>query len=112
MKYYSEDEMKEIRVVLENEVLNWPGVTTKKMFGCPCYKANNKLFGFVVTNGIVLTKLSDTEQVEVRKEFKSEPFQAGKRTVNGWPRIQINNRNEPEKILPSIKKSYENAVKA
>jgi len=112
LKYYSEDEMKDIREAVDKEILNWPKVTTKKMFGCPCYKANNKLFGFIVTNGIVLTKLTDIEREEVSKKLVSEPFRAGSRTMKGWPQIEITNKTEIKKILPYFKKSYDNALKA
>ena len=109
MQYYSDNEMKEIRIALENEILNWENVTTKKMFGCPCYKANNRLFGFIVTNGVVLTKLSETEREEIVNKFQAEPFQAGKRTVEGWPKVKIINPNEIDMILPYLRKSYHNA---
>jgi hypothetical protein len=33
MKYYSEDETKEIRLALEAEILKWYKVDFKKMFG-------------------------------------------------------------------------------
>ncbi len=52
MQYYSEEETKEIRLAFESEVLNWGRVSFKKMFGCPCYKVNEKLFEFLVTKGI------------------------------------------------------------
>ena len=55
IKYYSEEETKELRLAIEKEVLNWAHVSTKKMFGCPCYQAKGKLFVFLVTNGIVIT---------------------------------------------------------
>jgi hypothetical protein len=47
MKYYSEDQMNDIRMKVEEEILKWEGISTKKMFGCPCYKVNDKLFGFL-----------------------------------------------------------------
>jgi hypothetical protein len=57
MKYYSEEETKEIRLALEGEILRWSQVSVKKMFGCPCYKVKNKMFVFLVTKGIVFTHL-------------------------------------------------------
>ena len=58
MKYYDEEKMHDIRLKIDKEVLSWSNVTTKKMFGCPCYKYKDKLFAFLVTEGVVLTKLS------------------------------------------------------
>ena len=40
MKYYSEEENRELRLAFEDIVLDWARVTKKKMFGCPCYKAD------------------------------------------------------------------------
>ena len=56
MQYYNEEKMKNLRLKLEKEILSWPNVTTKKMYGCPCYKYKEKLFAFLVTDGVVLTK--------------------------------------------------------
>jgi len=55
MKYYSEEDMKDLRRVFEKEVLSWPEVSTKRMFGCPCYQADKRLFAFLVTDGLVIT---------------------------------------------------------
>ena len=57
MKYYNEEKMKNFRLIIEKEILSWPNVTAKKMYGCPCYKYKEKLFAFIVTDGIVLTKV-------------------------------------------------------
>ena len=110
MKYYIEEEMQEIRTALEDEVLTWSNVTTKKMFGCPCYKANNKLFTFLVTGGVVLTKLSEADRESLYSSFKTSPFQAGKKTVNNWPQITIKDRSELSKIIPFVEKSYNTAM--
>jgi hypothetical protein len=55
MKYYDEDVSGNLRLRLENEVMDWPHVSTKKMFGCPCYMVKKNIFVFLVTNGIVIT---------------------------------------------------------
>ena len=34
MKYYSEEETKDLRLAFEDIVLNWARVSKKKMFGC------------------------------------------------------------------------------
>ena len=102
--------MQKIRAALEDKILNWDDVTTKKMFGCPCYKANNKLFGFLVTNGVVFTKLSETERSVVVEKFNAEPFNAGKRSMGRWPQVTINDTKEIDKIIPYLKKSYNNAL--
>jgi TfoX/Sxy family transcriptional regulator of competence genes len=106
MQYYNEEKMKNIRLRLEQEILSWPGVTTKKMYGCPCYKYSNKLFAFLVTNGVVLTKASEQDKVKLSKEFILKPLQAATRTMKGWPQIPIEEASDVQKILSFIKKSY------
>ena len=110
MKYYIEEEMQEIRTAFEDEILCWLNVTTKKMFGCPCYQVNNKLFSFLVTGGVVLTKLSESDRESLNSIYKTTPFQAGKKTVNNWPQITINNKSELAKIITFVEKSYNAAM--
>ncbi|MDG6219473.1 MAG: hypothetical protein QCI00_08545, partial [Candidatus Thermoplasmatota archaeon] len=74
MKYYDEGKMQHLRVRLEEEILRWPDVKTKKMYGCPCYKHKEKLFAFLVTDGVVLTKASERDKLELSKEFQIKPF--------------------------------------
>jgi predicted DNA-binding protein (MmcQ/YjbR family) len=91
---------------IEEEILNWPNVTTKKMYGCPCYKNKEKLFAFLVTDGVVLTKVSDQDKIKLSKEFEIKPFQAGKRTMNKWPQIGVIETTDVEQIIPFLKNSY------
>jgi hypothetical protein len=68
---------------IEKEILSWPDVTTKKMYGCPCYQNKEKLFAFLVTDGVVLTKTSEQDKMKLSKEFEIKPFQAATRTMRG-----------------------------
>lgn len=111
MKYYDESEMKALREIFEKEVLQWPEITTKKMFGCPCYKANDKLFAFLVTGGIVLTRLSDAERNKISKRYKSTPFQAGKKTMKAWVQTPVKEIEDLSEMMPYVKKSYKAALK-
>ena len=110
IKYYIEDEMKAIREGFEEEILTWPHIGTKKMFGCPCYKANDKLFAFLVTRGIVLTKLSDSERKNISKRHDTKPFQAGKKTMNTWIQLPVDEVENITKLMPLVKKSYQAAL--
>lgn len=111
MKYYIEDEMKTIREGLEKTVLNWSGISTRKMFGCPCYKANDKLFAFLVTNGIIITKLTEAERKKISNQYESKPFKAGNKTINTWIQIPVNDAEEITNLIPLVKKSYNTAIK-
>lgn len=107
MQYYNEEKMRNLRLRLEKEVLSWSNVTTKKMYGCPCYKHNDKLFAFLVTNGVVLIKVSEQDKIQLSKEFEVKPFKAGeKRIMYIWPQVSVNTPSDLEKILPFIKNSY------
>ena len=98
--------MNNLRLRIEKEVLSWPDVTTKKMYGCPCYKYKKKLFAFMVTDGVVLTKASEQNKVKLSKEFSVKPFQAATRTMKNWPQIFIDETSDIQKIIPFIKNSY------
>ena len=110
MKYYSEEETKDLRLAFEDIILDWEKVTKKKMFGCPCYKADEKLFTFLVTKGVVITKLDEKEREAITNQFKTAPFQAGQKTVHNWIKIPIESKLDIDKIIPFVKKSYDNAV--
>ncbi len=102
--------MKDLRLAFEEEVLKWDQIDTKKMFGCPCYQANGKLFVFLVTKGIVITKL-DTEEKEIlSQQFSTTSFKASKKTVQNWARIPFNSKKDLDLIMPFVRKSYDRAL--
>jgi len=106
MQYYNEEKMQRLRLKIEKTVLSWPNVTTKKMYGCPCYKYKDKLFAFLVTDGVVPTKVSEQKKLTLSKEFLIQPFKAATRTMKNWPQIPVNETSDLEKIIPFIKNSY------
>jgi hypothetical protein len=110
MKYYTEEDTKELRLTLEKRIFIWPNVTTKKMFGCPCYQVNNKLFVFLVTKGIVFTQLGEVDINELSQKYDTAFFQAGKKIVKKWIRVSIDSK-DLEKIMPYVEKSYETALR-
>jgi TfoX/Sxy family transcriptional regulator of competence genes len=112
MKLYSEEKMKAIREDFEEEFLQHPNVATKKMFGCPSYTANDKLFAFFVTEGIVLTKLLDSELAEALSVPGAQHFEHNQRLVKKWVRVPIKGQAALESVMQLIIKSYENALKA
>lgn len=81
MKYYLEEETKELRLALEKEVLSWVQVSTKKRFGCSCYQSKGKLFAFLVTKGVVITKLQPSGREELLSKHQTSYFQAGKKQL-------------------------------
>ena len=111
MKYYSEEETKDLRLAFEDKVLTWPSIGTRKMYGCPCYKAQGKLFAFLVTKGLVITCLSETDREKLSHQYQTSPFQAGRITIQGWVRIPIQDKREVESVMPYVKRSYRAALK-
>ena len=110
MKYYDEEQMADIREALERQILGWPEVTTKEMMGCLSYFRAKKFFAFLVTNGIVITKLSDDDRKKLAKQVKSEAFEMAGKTVKTWIRIQLRKPADLQMILPFVKKSYEASI--
>ena len=111
MKIYSENQMQLIREEFESEILQRPHVITKKMFGCPCYKAKDNLFAFLVTEGIVLTKLSETERTEALTIPGAQFFEQNHRVVKKWIRIPLKDQNSLNSVMDLVTQSYENALK-
>ncbi len=62
MKHFDVEKMGAVREQLENEILQWPGVLSREMMGCLCYLHGKNMLAFLVTDGIVISKLSDQEE--------------------------------------------------
>ena len=109
MKLYNEEETKELREAFEKEILKWPQTDYKKMFGCPCYLANGKMFAGLVTKAIVITKLNPLEKEELNKLRQAKPFVAGDKIMKSWVQIDLE-PNELQEIMTYVKKSYDRAI--
>ena len=109
IKYYLEEDTRDLRLALEDRVLNWSKVTTKKMFGCPCYQVMGKIFVFLVTKGIVITQLTEVEINDLSEKYDTGFFQAGKKIVKKWIKLSIK-PNDLDKIMSYVRKSYESAL--
>ena len=110
MKYYSEEDTKNLRLALEEEILSWKEVSTKKMFGCPCYQAKGKLFVFLVTKGIVITQLQLADRERISSLYQTGFFKAGKKIVSKWLKISLRDKEDLEGLMPFVRKSYEEAL--
>jgi TfoX/Sxy family transcriptional regulator of competence genes len=109
LKWYIEEETKELRQALEKKILGWDKVTFKKMFGCPCYLANGKMFVGLVTKGVVITKLDESERKELKEIQEISSFKVGKKILKKWVRLKIDPSNL-KTMLPFIEKSYKRAM--
>jgi len=110
MRYYSEEATKDLRAEFEEEVLRWPQATATRMFGCPCYQANGKLFAFLVTNGVVITQPGPSDKEALSRRFHAGPFRDGRWVVRGWLRLSVENRRDLGRIMPFVRKSYQAAL--
>jgi len=93
----------------EENVGRWPQTSTKKMFGCPSYQANGKLFAFLVTNGIVITQLVEPDREALSRRHRTSAFKARRKTVQNWVRLSAENTRDLERIMPFVRKNYEAA---
>ncbi len=105
MDTYSEEAMHAIRISLEREIFRWPGVTTKAIFGLPGYIVNGRVFALLVTGGIILTKLTETDREEVAKHFRTVPVTGHGGIVAAWVQVLLPEKGGLSPILPLVKKS-------
>lgn len=110
MKWYIEEQTTDLRQALEKIILGWYKVTCRKMFGCPCYLANGKMFVGLVTKGVIITKLNEIERKQLNEIIKTQPFKVGKKIMKKWIRINLDHENL-NLVIPFIEKSYEQALK-
>ena len=106
MKYFDTEKMGQIRDELENEILQWPGVLSREMMGCLCYLHEKNMIAFLVTDGIVISKLSEQEQADLSKLSKKVSFKMGAKTFRK-PVWELRTRDNLRTILPFLKKSYQ-----
>ncbi|TMI54437.1 TfoX/Sxy family protein [Candidatus Bathyarchaeota archaeon] len=100
--------MVEIRKAFEDEALTWKGVSSRPMMGCLCYFYDRKVIGFLVTNGIVVMKLSEKDQKELKEKFGGKPFEMAGQTGRLWV-TPLSGPKDVGSVLPSVKKRYEEA---
>src|SRR3989442_13974998 len=106
MKYYDEEKMVETRKMFETEVLAWKGVSSRPMMGCLCYFYNRKFIGFLVTDGIVLMKLSEKDQTSLKEKFGGKPFEMAGQTGRLWV-TPLKGPRDVRFVMPFVRKRDE-----
>ncbi len=109
MQYFDPDAGAPLKDAFDDLVLGWDAVTTKTMFGCPSYLADETLFAVLVTDGIALTSLPTEMRDSIPESFEPGPFQAGDRTVSKWVQVTATDPSDIETLRPFIEASYEQA---
>ena len=107
MQYYVEEQARPLREAFEEIVMPWPDVTTRAMFGCPAYLADERLFAFLVTAGVVITQVRKRDRETLAETFELEPFQAGERTIERWVLVKLSDPAMLGRIMPYVRKSYQ-----
>ena len=110
MGYYSEEAMTDLRRVFELEVLNWPRVTARAMFGCPSYQVDGRVFAFLVTGGVVLTQLLVSDREALQRQYEVAEFKTGERVLKHWIQVALPDRRQLGYVLPYVRRSYERAL--
>lgn len=109
-RYYDPDRMADLRDAFEAGVLDWEGVTTQVMFGCPAYQAQGKLFGFLVTEGLVLTKLDAKARHALERDRDAGPFESDGRTMDRWCRVPVAEPADLDDLMAHVEASYRAAL--
>jgi len=111
MKYYDEEQMGETRQKLERELLLWKNVTSRKIMGSPTFFCGRSFLAFLVTKGIVITKLSDADHANLPRNVK--PFaMTGARVPKNWVMIPLEKPEDIQNAIPYVRQSYEALAKA
>ncbi len=111
MKLYHEERMEPIKEAFEADVLLFPEVNARKMMGCPCYMAGNKMFATIMDDAIVITKLDDADRERLEADFGAGPFTHGTKVMGRWSKVPIEGEGDLAPLLPYVKRSYEAALK-
>ena len=109
MQYFDADAGAELKAGFDDLVVDWDGVDSKPMFGCPSYRADGELFAVLVTDGVALTRLPDDRRAALEASFETGPFQAGDRTVTKWVQVPIADATDLDALRPYVRASYEGA---
>lgn len=110
MQYYLEESVGDLRTVLEAQILAWPQVTARRMFGCPAYLVDGRLFAFLVTEGVVLTQLRSSERKLLAEDFEIESFKVGEREIVRWTKVTLKDSQRLPRMMRFVQKSYEAAL--
>jgi hypothetical protein len=106
MKYFDAEKMGQIRNDLEKKILQWPGVSSREMMGCLCYLHGKNMIAFLVTDGIVISKLSEQDEKDLSKLSKKASLRMGGKTMRK-PVWELKTRDHLRTILPFLRKSYQ-----
>ena len=110
MKLYTAERMDAIREAFEADVLLLPDVEPRKMMGCPCYMARDKMFATLMDDALVITKLDEEDRSRLEVELGAGPFIHGEKVMSKWVKVPVKGEGDLAGILPYVRRSYEAAL--
>ena len=111
MKYFDEVRMDGVRNAFDEEVLKWKGVVSRPMMGCLCYFYNRKFIGFLITDGVVIMKLSEDDQKRLKEKFGGKPFEMAGQTGRLWV-TPLKGPKDVKSVMPFVRKRNEEVSSA
>src|SRR3989337_106249 len=93
--------MRTFRKAFEGTVLAWPGVARKEMMGCLVYFRGKRFFAFLVTGGLVITKLPDADRAALAKRRGAKAFAMSGRTSSKWVQLSVAKPAAPMPAQPA-----------
>lgn len=109
MKYFDEEKMADIQKAFDFEVLKWKDVVSRQMMGCLCYLRKRRFVCFLVTDGIVVVKLSEKDQADLKNKLGGKPFEMAGKTGRMWT-TPLKSSKDVKQVLPFVRKRYEEAL--
>ena len=77
-------------------------------FGCPCYRANGKVFAALTTDAVA-RRLPEGVRANLEAERETEPFDANGRATERWVQVPTDGPDLGE-LEPYLRASYEAAA--
>ncbi len=109
VKLYHEDRMDALKEAFEADVMMLPDVVARRMMGCPCYMAGNKMFATIVDDAVVITKLDEGDRGTLMADHGAGPFTHGTKVMAKWMKVPVREEGDLKAILPFVMRSYEAA---
>lgn len=106
-RIYSDATMGALRELLEDEVLAWPGVAVRKMFGCPGYRRGGTLFAFLRDGFVVVRNLPGAQAAAHAEGVRGGPFTypsaKGEVAMQGWLQLPYADEGDLPRLLPALR---------
>jgi luciferase-like monooxygenase len=109
-RFYDDAKMKSVKAALEKEILAWPMVEAKTMFGCPSYRAKGTLFAGMQTGWIALHALTPEQRKRALEKPFARPFQVMGKTMGKWVQLEAKKSGDVDRVIPFLRACYENAM--